>query len=147
MKMRFLKSKLGRIFRKLIVFKYRMMGVRIGRNCFISTGAWIDDHKGKVLIGDNVTITKGVKVLSHDATFARLNYGARNNPTTILDNNVFIGMNAIVLSGVHVHENCIIGAGCVVSKDVPRNCVAVGNPMKIIKKYNDKTAKWETVSS
>ncbi len=123
------------------------MGVKIGNNCFISVGAWLDHRRGKILIGNNVNITNGAKILSHDATFGRLNKKTSMPKTIItrLDNDVFIGMNAIVLAGVHIHENSIIGAGAVVSKDVPSNCVVVGNPMKIIKKYNMNTEEWEAV--
>ena len=65
---------------------------------------------------------------------------------TRLDDHVFIGMNAVVLAGVHIHENSIIGAGAIISKDVPPNCVVVGNPMKIIKKYDTDTGEWKPVS-
>lgn len=50
-----------------------------------------------------------------------------------IGNNVWIGAGAIVLPGVTISDNSIIGAGSVVTKDVPRNCVVAGNPAKIIK--------------
>lgn len=53
---------------------------------------------------------------------------------TIIGNNVFIGCNCIVLKGVKIGDNSVIGAGSVVTKDVPANCMAAGNPAKVIKK-------------
>lgn len=52
---------------------------------------------------------------------------------TIIGKNVFIGCNALVLKGVHIGDNAVIGAGSVVTKDVPANCVAAGNPAVVVK--------------
>ena len=52
---------------------------------------------------------------------------------TIIGKNVFIGCNALILKGVHVGDNAVIGAGSVVSKDVPANCVVAGNPAVVVK--------------
>ena len=49
-------------------------------------------------------------------------------------NNVWFGGNVTVLSGVKIGDNAVIGAGSVVTKDIPKNCVAAGNPCKVIKK-------------
>ena len=54
----------------------------------------------------------------------------------IIEDNVFIGMNSIILTGVHIGKGAIIGAGSVVTKDVPENCIAGGNPCVVIKKRN-----------
>jgi len=143
--MRKLKSNIGKLIRNLLNYKYRLMGIEIGDNCFISTGAWLDDRRGKIIIGNNVSITRGVKILSHDVTAIRLKKKIAKKVITKLDNSVFIGMNAIILAGIHIHENSIVGAGCVVTKDIPSNCVVVGNPMRIIKKYNAESGVWESV--
>ena len=52
---------------------------------------------------------------------------------TYIGNQTFIGANSIVLPGIKVGNNCIVGSGSVVTKDVPDNSVAVGNPARIIK--------------
>ena len=52
---------------------------------------------------------------------------------TIIGKNVFIGCNALILKGVHIGDNSVIGAGSVVSRDVPANCVAAGNPATVMK--------------
>ena len=62
-----------------------------------------------------------------------------------ISENVWLGENVTVLAGTTIGKNSIIGANAVVSKDVPENCIAVGNPIKIIKKYNFKTKEWEKI--
>ena len=51
-----------------------------------------------------------------------------------IGNNVWVGYNVIILKGVIIGENSVIGAGSVVVKDIPENCIAAGNPAKVIKK-------------
>lgn len=51
----------------------------------------------------------------------------------IIDNNVWIGYSCIILKGVHIGKNSIIGAGSIVTKDIPENSLAAGNPCKVIK--------------
>ena len=55
-----------------------------------------------------------------------------------IGNNVWIGGNVIVLPGVNIGDNVVIGAGSVVTKDIPANCVAVGNPCRVIRKINEE---------
>ena len=62
-----------------------------------------------------------------------------------LSDNIWIGANAVITAGVKIGKHCVIGAGSVVTKDVPDYCVAVGNPAKVVKKYNAITGNWERV--
>lgn len=58
-----------------------------------------------------------------------------------IGNNVFIGMKSTILKGVHIGNNVIIGANSLVNKDIPDNCVAAGNPCKVImglEEYHEK---------
>lgn len=138
-----LKLIMGIKIRGLMLIKHRLMGIKIGEGCFISLGAWLDDRRGKIIIGNNVSITKGVKILSHDATVGfLLKKTPKNGYLTQIDDRCFIGMNAVILAGVHIGECSVVGAGCVVSKDVPEYSVVAGNPMRIIKQYCDKSKKW-----
>ncbi|MBR4710796.1 MAG: acyltransferase [Clostridia bacterium] len=97
-----------------------------------------------ITIGSNVHLTDGVKFLTHDG--GTLLY--RNivpdleitKPITI-GNNVYIGNNVILLPGVNVGDNVVIGAGAVVSKDIPSNSVAVGVPAKVIKSADEYLEK------
>ena len=58
----------------------------------------------------------------------------RNDLIPTIGNNVILGANVIIIGDVYIGDNVIIGAGCVVTKDIPDNCVVVGNPMRIIRK-------------
>ena len=70
-----------------------------------------------------------------------------------IGNNVWIGGNVVVLPGVTIGDNCVIGAGSIVTKDIPKDSVAVGNPCKVIKNLNVGDVpnrskieqKWQTV--
>lgn len=54
-----------------------------------------------------------------------------------IGNNVFIGMKSTILKGVHIGSNVVIGANSLVNKDIPDNCVAAGNPAKVIMSIED----------
>lgn len=123
---------------------YRFMGVKIGRNVFISRGAWIDTQDGEVIIEDNVRITNGCKILSHDYSLHTMGKPALKATTTI-EKGAFVGMNAVLLPGVTVGEGSIVGAGCVVSEDVPAFSVLVGAKSRIVKQKNLETGLWESV--
>lgn len=81
-------------------------------------------------------ITNGVVILGHDYSYSVCGNVyfdlPRPQKKTIIGNNVFIGMNSIILSGVKIGDNVIIGAGSVVSKDCPSNGVYAGNPARYI---------------
>ena len=63
----------------------------------------------------------------------------------IIDEESHIGANSVVVAGVHIGKRCQIGAGSVVTKNIPDYSVAVGNPAKIIKQYNPQKKKWESI--
>ena len=85
-----------------------------------------------VFIGPNVGIYTAEHPLDVVPRNKMLEYG---KPISI-GNNVWIGGNTVVLAGVTIGDNAVIGAGSVVTKDIPSNVVAVGNPCKIIKYIN-----------
>jgi acetyltransferase-like isoleucine patch superfamily enzyme len=63
-----------------------------------------------------------------------------------ISDDVWIGANSVITAGVTLGKHCVIGAGSVVTKDIPEFTVAVGNPARIIKKYNTITQAWEKVN-
>ncbi len=111
---------------------------------------------GKVLIEDNVLIASKVFIsdLDHGCYSSDMNFDISIIPKerelfskpVIIHKNVWIGENVSILSGVEIGENSIIGAGSVVTKSIPMNTIAVGNPAKVIKKYNEIAKKWEKIN-
>lgn len=102
---------------------------------------------------NNVTINNNVLIAS-DVFIIDYNHGL--NPETksyfdneldvssgvIIDEGAWIGNNTIILGGVKIGKKSIIGAGAVVTHDIPDYCIAVGNPANIIKKYDFENKKW-----
>lgn len=111
----------------------RLMGVSIGKNCYISRGAHIDFSQGKITLGNKVRIASGSYILSHTTGRRILGHisGKSQTEGTMLEDNVRVFVNAVVLPGVKVGKNSIVGAGCVVVKDVPPNVVVMGNPARV----------------
>ena len=118
----------------------RKRGCNIGENCcFYSPRTTLIDsvRTDWISIGKYTKITSGVVILAHDYSHSVL-VGVHNEILlgggyhTTIGENCFIGMNAIIMPGVHIGNNCIVGTGAVVTKDIPDNMVVAGNPAKII---------------
>lgn len=116
-------------FRLFTAWKYRTIyHMDIGRNTGINRKAKLDKniYPEGIHIGDNCNILGGAIVLSHDA--------CRNlKADTYIGNNVIVGINSIILPGIRVGSHVVIGAGSVVTKDVPDHCIVAGNPAKVIR--------------
>ena len=111
-------------------------GVSIGTNCKISTHTFICEGvtiKNGVFVGHNVSFIndKYPYAVNEDHTMKK--EGDWKLIETIIEDRVAIGTSSTILAGVHIGKNSIIGAGAVVTKDVPENVVVVGNPAKIIR--------------
>lgn len=115
----------------------RTLGVKVGSRCKLGDidAGTFGTEPFLIELGDHVEITSGVRFITHDGAvwvyrdtepnmdvFGRIKLG----------NNVFVGMNSIILPGVTVGDNVIVGAGAVVSKSIPDGTVAVGVPAKPI---------------
>ena len=124
---------LGNLLRFFQLSFLRASGAKIGKNTMISLGAKIDVRRGKVTIGDNCLITHGCYILSHDGAAHVINPDDNGTGFVTIGNNVFIGVNTVVMRNVTIGDHAIIGAGSVVNKDIPEGVVAAGNPIKIIK--------------
>ena len=107
--------------------------MEIGENCMISLRAKIDIRRGNISIGNNSTITYGCVILSHDAASRLINPQDNGEGAVSIGNNVFIGVNSVILGNVTIGDNSIIGAGSVVTKDVPPSVVVAGNPARVLK--------------
>ena len=107
--------------------------IRIGRNVFVNAGCHFQDHGG-VVLGDGCQI-------GHNVVFATLNHGMApaDRHTTypapiVLGKNVWVGSNSTIVPGVTVGDNAVIGAGSVVTRDVPADTVVAGVPARPIRK-------------
>ena len=130
-------------FQRMRIGCLRFVGVQIGERTFISFGAWIDVARGTVRIGNDCEIKKGCKILSHSAVESVLHPGVPSQRGyTVIEDSVFIGMNAIILSNVNVGSNSIVGAGAVVTKNVPPYSIVAGNPARVIKRFDTSTNVW-----
>lgn len=104
---------------------------------------------GPVTLGNYVTMAQHVVLsgLNHgfeDVTVSTRLQKVITKQITVCDD-VWIGANSVITAGVTIGKHSVIGAGSVVTKNIPEYCVAVGNPAKVIKKYNFETATWERV--
>jgi acetyltransferase-like isoleucine patch superfamily enzyme len=133
MLIRKIRSHMARMISKMSSFIYRRMGVEIGKNCFISLHARLDIRRGKIILGDNVQIGSGSYILSHTG-FQPLKEGM----TTVIEDNVKIYVHSIVLPGVKIGKNSVVGAGSVVMKDVPPNVLVMGNPARVVQRLEDQ---------
>lgn len=116
--------------------------ISIGKNTFINFNCVFLDTN-KIVIGENVLIAPSVQIYTathplkaverinsnHKANEAP--YRTLTKPVTI-DDNVWIGGNAIILPGISIGKNSVIGAGSVVTKSIPENSLAMGNPCRVI---------------
>jgi len=118
---------------------YTLRGMKIDRTAKISPYARLDHTNPKgVHIGKYSFVTGGSLILSHD-------YSRGIHTDTWIGDYCFVGMDAIILPGLHIGDHSVIGAGAVVTKDVPPHTIVAGNPAKIIK-TGINTTKWGKIA-
>jgi len=105
----------------------------IGSNVYINYGVGMQASDKKIVIGDDCMIANGVFITTTEhgmklGTLMRLQ--PDHTKEVIIGNDVWIGAKAIILPGVHIGKGAVIGAGAVVTKDIPAYTVAVGVPAK-----------------
>lgn len=113
--------------------------VEIGKNFYANYNCVILDC-AKVTIGDNVLFAPNVSVFTagHPISAQKRKEGWEYAFPVTIGNDVWIGGNTVVNPGVNIGNNVVIGSGSVVTKDIPDNSVAVGNPCKVIRPITEK---------
>lgn len=135
----------SRVWQFVVILK----GARIGEDCNICAQSLIE---GDVILGDRVTVKSGVQIWDgtriEDDVFIGPNVTFTNDPYPrskeypeqflgiLIKRNSSIGANATLLPGITIGEYAMVGAGAVVTKDVPAHAVVVGNPAEIIRYEN-----------
>jgi maltose O-acetyltransferase len=108
----------------------------IGENCWFSNNVELTAARS-IKIGNHCLIGQAVSIL--DADFHEINPATRMRSEGIvgpvnIGNNVWVGSRTMVLKGVSIGDNSVIGAMSLVTKDIPANCVAAGNPARVVRK-------------
>ena len=110
----------------------RGKGMHIGEGVFLPMSTWVDaSHCFLISIGDRCVFGPNCSILAHDAMTNEFIDATKIGKVTIHESCCF-GMGTIILPGVEIGPRSITGAGSVVSKDIPHDSVAVGNPAKVI---------------
>lgn len=119
----------------------RQLGHEVGERVYVASDLMITQNfvydRGNLYIGDRVSIAPRVTLVlaSHPNASRIRSVAVRGGVNTIrIENDVWIGANVIILNGVTLGEGAIIGAGSVVTKDVPPYTIVAGNPAKEIRK-------------
>ena len=137
---------------------------RLGTHSTIEEYTIVDNGVGDVLIGDYTriglrsTIIGPVQIGNHvilaqNITISGLNHHYENPQLPIhqqgvataairIEDNSWIGANSVITAGVQIGKHVVVGAGSVVTKNIPDYSIAVGNPAKVIKKYDFSLKKW-----
>lgn len=131
----FMASQAARAARLLFL---RLSGVKVGKDTMISMGAKIDTHAGTVVIGSNCHITYGCVILGHDGATKQI-YGLDNSSDKVIgrvtiEDNVFVGVNSVILCNVRIGHHSVIAAGSVVRDDIPPYSLAAGNPARVVRR-------------
>jgi acetyltransferase-like isoleucine patch superfamily enzyme len=139
----------SRLYMKFYLRLLRSVGLKTtGTPRFIAKSVKFDDFS-LITLGDRVVLSMNVHLLTHDYSFTTALISVGEYPSTdigilgpiTIGNNVFVGMNSIILPGAEIGSNVIIGAGSVVRGKIPDNSVLAGNPASIIGEIKDHAEK------
>lgn len=117
--------------------------IEVGNNFFANYNLVILDV-GKVIIGENVQIAPNVSIYTagHPVHPDSRNSGYEYGISITIGDNVWIGGSTVINPGVHIGNNVVIGSGSVVTKDIPDNAIAVGNPCRVIHYITEEDRKY-----
>jgi len=132
-------------YRKIRPVIWRWMGAKVGKDCFIGYAVWADMTNTELIeMEDHVHIANRCLLLCHQRDlsdyhigddYAKLGYHKKK---IILKKGCLIGMNTMVMPGVTIGEGAIVGAGSLVTKDIPAWTIATGRPAKVIRQITHR---------
>lgn len=136
----------NRIYGKIKLQRLRKNGLRYGKNFDVASNVNFGSEPYLISIGNDVRISMNTQLITHDGGIWTLRkMGLLEDADCFgeikIGNNVNIGMNVIILPGVKIGDNCVIGAGAVVTRNVPSNTIVAGIParqIETIEEYYEK---------
>lgn len=144
---RIIKSILGKTGEKVYIEQpFRCdygYNIEVGNNFYANYNCIMLDV-GKITIGDNVMLAPNVAIYTagHPIHPDSRNSGYEYGISVSIGNNVWIGGNVVINPGVSIGDNVVIGSGSVVTKDIPANMIAVGNPCKVVREITEEDRKY-----
>ncbi len=125
----------------------KALGVKFGKQCrFINVSSGTFGSEPYLIrLGNHVTVGGEVRMMTHDGgvwIFRDRDESVDVIAPIKIGNNVFIGQRAMILPGVEIGDNCVIGAGAIVTRDIPAGYVAVGIPARCLKTTDEY---WESI--
>lgn len=111
--------------------------IRLGKN--VEPGAGIANYiqaLNGIIFGSNIRIGPNVSIISANHNIDDYDKHDKAEPI-VIGNDVWIAANVVILPGVHIGNNVVIGAGSIVNRDIPDNSIAAGNPCKVIKEKSE----------
>lgn len=109
--------------------------VRIGNHVLIASRVFISDHNHGHFDDENPLNAPSVPPALRPLSYKSVH----------IENNVWIGESVCIMPGVIIGAGSVIGAGAVVTKNIPAGCVAVGNPARVIRRFDQDSCRWESV--
>jgi len=132
-------------YRKLRPILWRWMGAKVGKDCYIGYEVWVDmTNTHLVELEDHVHIANRCLLLCHQRDlsnycvgddYAKLRY---KKEKIILKKGCLVGMDSMIMPGVTIGEGAIVGAGSLVTKDIPAWTIATGRPAKVVKQIPNR---------
>ena len=117
--------------------------IEVGENFFANYNFTVLDV-GKVIIGDNAFIAPNVSIYTagHPIHPLSRNSGYEYGLDIVIGDNVWLGGSVSIMPGVHIGSNVVIGGGGVVTRDIPDNVLAVGNPCRVVREITEEDRKY-----
>ena len=140
---------LSSIIHRYRYYKYSLYGYDIKKSTIMERDLILDKvYPAGIHIGENTLVARGAVLLCHEHV-KRDKFNTRMPliKETFIGNNCFIGINALILPGIKIGNEVVVGSGSVVTKDVPSNTIVAGNPARIIKTKIKMNNKAELIDS